>query len=294
MKTASVTMKEQLQASCTSLCHLYKIVRTDGAVYAFTDHDQDIDTTNYQSYITDGGHVYEAAIGFSPTAAENKSDLTVDNQEATAFIDSPTITEKDLRFGIWDAADIEIRVVNWNDLTQGEIKMRKGQLGNLSMVNGVLTAEILGLTNKLQILLGRSFGPACDAELGDARCQAVVPVETGAVNTNPSVGQNDAHHVTPYSGLTGAAGYYDDGLLLFTSGPNSGLAFQIKSWNGITLYLDLPLFTACTDGDTFTIKPGCLHNTFDCVNKFNNLVNYRGFPQIPGQDSILNYPNATG
>lgn len=383
MKTASFSMKQHLGGDCTTICRLYKITRTDGTVFAFTDHDQDIDTTNYQSYLSDGGYVYEAAVGFSPTASENKSDLSVDNQEATAFIDTDNITEKDLRYGIWDASDVEIRVVNWQDLTFGEIKLRKGQFGNIQMKNGVLTTELLGLTNKLQILLGRTFGTSCDAELGDSRCKAVVPVEAGSVNTNPSVGLNDAHHVTPNSGLAGAAGFatgllvvsnvnggneapltpgtgtcsngailslvnvtssqqhssyvfilesgdvpvlndtvtvtgfsnpndngtfpilsvvpiglsigfYGDGILTFTSGPNSGLSFQIKAWDGITLTLDLPLFSPATNGDTFNISPGCQHNVFDCFNKFNNIDNHRGFPTIPGTDSILNYPSATG
>ena len=383
MKTATSAMQSHLGQDCTTICRLYKITRTDDTVFAFTDHDKDIDTINYQSYLTDGGYVYEAAVGFSPTASENKSDLSVDNQEATCFIDSVQITEKDLRYGIWDSADVEVRVINWADLTQGEVRVRKGELGNLTMKNGVLTAELLGLTNKLQILLGRSFGTPCDAELGDSRCKAVVPVEQGTVNTNPSVGLNDAHHITPYSGLAGAGvlgygvvvvsnpsgatgasggsatcsngatleminvtafqlhssyvfvletgdmpiagdsitiigfanpnnngtfaienvipiadgtgvGYYGNGILTFTSGNNSGLSFQIKSWDGITLTLDMPLFAPPADGDTFLISPGCGHNVFDCLNKFNNLDNHRGFPTIPGQDSILNYPSATG
>lgn len=382
MKFATPAMKAELQSDCMTLCRLYKIVRTDGRVYTFTDHDQDIDTANYQCYLDDGGYIYEAAVGFSPTASQNKNDLSVDNQEATCFIDSENITEKDIRYGLWDAADVEIRIVNWADLTMGEVKVRKGTLGNMTMKNGVLTAELLGLTNKLQILLGRSFGTPCDAELGDSRCKAIVPVEEGSVffssdahtivpnaglggsgslgaglitvpNTNggteapvtpgvghvgtsvlaiincttkngattylfsltsgamPKVGQSltvtgmgipadngtfDIGGITP---ISAGAGFYSDGILTFTSGPNSGLSFQIKSWDGITLILDNPLFAQPNEGlssagDTFLISPGCGHNVFDCFNKFDNIDNHQGFPTIPGQDSILNYPNSTG
>lgn len=259
----------------------------------------------------------------------------------------------------------------------GEVKVRKGTLGNITMKNGVLTAELLGLTNKLQILLGRTFGTSCDAELGDSRCQAIVPVEKGSVNTSA-----DAHTIVPNSGLGGTgshgaglfvvanasggteapgspgtgvdgsstfslinchtvngattylfsissgsmpvagdsvvitgmgltddngtftitgvvpisqgSGFYGDGIITFTSGPNSGLSFQVKSWDGTTLVLQNPLFAQPANGDTFDISPGCGHNVFDCLNKFNNLDNHRGFPTIPGMDSILNYPNATG
>lgn len=374
-------MQEHLQGDCTTLAQLYKITRSDGNVYTFTDHDADISTVNYQCYLTDGGYVYEAAIGFSPTATQNKSDLTVDNQEATAFIDSVVIKENEVRFGLWDAAVVEIRLVNWADLTMGEIKLRYGTIGNITMKNGLMTAELLGLTNKLQVLCGRSFGTPCDAELGDSRCQAVVPVENGSVNTAP-----DAHTVVPNPGLGGSGitvsglltiananggneapgtpgtgtcnngailslinctspigqgltsylfqlvsgelpvagdtitvtgfsnpndnvtgisigsivpigdggGFYQDGVMTFTSGGNSGLSYQILSWDGTTLKLNNPLFVQPAHNDTFVISPGCNHDVFDCNNKFNNIVNHRGFPTIPGQDSLLQYPNADG
>lgn len=382
-------MKSHLQADCTTLCRLYKITRKDGAVFTFTDHDRDISTVAYQAYISDGdpstgGYVYESAVGFSPTASQSKSDLSVDNQEGTCFIDSVSIKENEVRFGIWDAAEIQIRIVNWADLTQGEVKVRRGYLGNITMKNGLLTTELLGLTNALQIVVGRTYGTSCDAELGDDRCKAVVPVEQGRVLINPSIGPNDPHHITPYSGLVGGAGggggtitvpqvagnwheapvvpgtgtyaggvvsiinattanfrttfvfaltsgvlpranqsititgmglshdngsftigsavpvsggttgFYTDGFLTFTSGSNSGLSYQVKDWDGVTLTLTSPLFTAPADGDMFLISPGCAHNVFDCKFKFNNLPNHRGFPTIPGMDSIMNYPNATG
>lgn len=299
MKTASVAMKAHLASDCTTLARLYKIVRKDGMVFTFTDHDADLSTVGLEAIFSDGdpstgGYVYEAAIGISPTAVENKSDLSVDNQEVAAFIDSESISENDLRFGIWDSADVEVRIVNWNDLMMGEIKIRKGILGSISMKNGVLTAELLGLTNKLQTLQGRSYGPQCDAELGDARCKAVVPVENATVNTNPSVGVNDSHNITPYSGLTGAPGYYDDGVMTFVGGDNSGLSYQIKSWDGITLTLTQALFVAPDDGDAFTISPGCDKSVTTCKAKYNNVVNFRGFPKMPGQDAVLQYPDSTG
>ena len=397
MKNASSRMQAFLAGDCTTLCRLYKITRTDGNVYTFTDHDQDISTVGFQdpagltgiSDATDvpsiGGYLYEASIGFSPTASQNKNDLSVDNQTADCFIDSVVIQENEVLFGFWDAAEIEIRAINWADLTMGEIKLRKGTMGNITMKNGMFTADILGLSNTLQVLCGLTYGATCDAELGDSRCKAIVPTETGTVNTNPSVGLNDAHHITSYPGLAGAGiigsglftvvtdnpnnsnqapvvpalgvgpqgtyelfnctifqgvqtytynvltgvapvagnavvitgfsgapyngsffigsvtpagtsaeGYYADGIMTFTSGNNSGLSYQIKDWDGVTLTLTLALFTAPANGDTFVISPGCGHNVFDCLNKFNNLPNHRGFPTIPGMDSILNYPDASG
>lgn len=299
MKSASTALKAHLQKGCTTLARLYKITRKDGNVYTFTDCDKDLSTVGLESIFTDenpctGGYVYEAAIGgMSPSAIENHSDLSADNQEMTAIIDSSVIKETDLRYGIWDSADVEIRLVNWADMTQGELKLRKGKLGNMTLKNGLLTAEVLGLTNPLQQIQGRSFGPSCDAELGDSRCQATVPVFTGSVNGNPSVGTSDSHNVTPYSGLNTTPNYFDDGIMTFTSGGNSGLSFQIKYWNGTTLLLQTALFVPVADGDTFTISPGCDHSIATCFSKFNNVINFQGFPSMPGQDAIMQYPDAT-
>lgn len=299
MKTATPAMKTHLQGDCTTLAQLYKIVRKDGSVYTFTDHDKDISTVGLEAYFSDadpstGGWVYLAAVGgLTPTAIENKSDLSVDNQEVTAIIDSVVIKENELRYGIWDSADVEIRLVNWANLTQGEVKLRKGSLGNLSMKNGILTAEVLGITNALQVLQGRSYGPQCDAELGDSRCKAVVPVHTGSCNTNPSIGSNDSHHIAPYSGLDNRVGFYTDGILTFTSGVNSGLSNQVKYWDGHTLTLAMALFAAVADGDTFTISPGCDKSIATCKASYDNVVNFQGFASMPGQDAIMQYPDAT-
>lgn len=392
-------MKAHLAGDCTTTARLFKITRKDGTVFTFTDHDRDLSTKGLEGTFSDadpstGGWVYEAAVGlFQPSAIENKSDLSPDNQEVTAVIDSIQIKENELRYGVWDSADVEIRFVNWADLTQGEIKLRKGFLGQLQMKNGMLTSDVLGLNNALSILQGRSFGPLCDAELGDARCKVVVPTENGSVNTNPSIGVNDSHHITPYSGLNGQtggptniiltgtfsvtnasgltateqsgfglytggtvsitdavqsgttttytfalltgtapavgahitvsgmadtgnntptptpgfwtvltvvatsfavqAGYYEDGLITFTSGVNSGLSFQVKYWDGVTLTLQSALFSAPANHDTFVISPGCDHTISTCVKKFNNILNNRSFPAMPGQDAILMYPDAT-
>ena len=43
-------------------------------------------------------------------------------------------------------------------------------------------------------------------------------------------------------------------------------------------------------GDTFTVTTGCDKRFATCLNRFNNAVNFRGFPQIPGNDFVISYP----
>jgi hypothetical protein len=98
---------------------------------------------------------------------------------------------------------------------------------------------------------------------------------------------------TPTSGAPD--GWFDGGVLTFTSGVLAGQAFEVKHFLGgldQTIKFYLPLEILPSPGDTFSIDPGCNHTVFDCQNKFNNITNFRGEPFLPGEDKILDYPDA--
>ena len=88
-------------------------------------------------------------------------------------------------------------------------------------------------------------------------------------------------------GVTGADGlpYYSQGRLLFTSGVNNGLQVSIGQnyTTGGNNYFSLtvPLVVAPAPGDIFSAWPGCSKQLSTCRDKFNNLINFRGFPFVP-------------
>ncbi len=47
-------------------------------------------------------------------------------------------------------------------------------------------------------------------------------------------------------------------------------------------------------GDTFAIRAGCDKRLETCRAKFGNVVNFRGFPHIPGQDAVIRYASRDG
>ncbi len=87
--------------------------------------------------------------------------------------------------------------------------------------------------------------------------------------------------------LTGVPGYFSLGKLQFTSGALQGTWIGIQSQVGgagsqpATLTLTPPLLAAPAPGDAFTLWPGCDRALSTCQNKFNNALNFRGFPWIP-------------
>ena len=45
-----------------------------------------------------------------------------------------------------------------------------------------------------------------------------------------------------------------------------------------------------TGSDAFTVTAGCDKRFQTCHDRFNNVVNFRGFPHIPGNDFVVSYP----
>jgi uncharacterized phage protein (TIGR02218 family) len=43
-------------------------------------------------------------------------------------------------------------------------------------------------------------------------------------------------------------------------------------------------------GDTFIVTAGCDKRFATCHDRFNNIVNFRGFPHVPGNDFVVRYP----
>jgi uncharacterized phage protein (TIGR02218 family) len=97
---------------------------------------------------------------------------------------------------------------------------------------------------------------------------------TGSVNSSPtvlSIGTSRAE----------AAGYFNQGVLTFTSGVNNGIKRTIKSFTGGAFTFIDPLPAAPGIGDTFSAFPGCDHTKATCQTKFSNIGKFRGFPYIP-------------
>jgi uncharacterized phage protein (TIGR02218 family) len=293
MKTISTALAAHLGLSCTTVCVLWKVKRTDGTILGFTNHDVDV-TYNDGSDTVD----YEALTGYTPSAVESGSDLGTDNLQVTAFLDADAITEADLRAGLYNYADIQMRLVNYADLTMGDLKIRKGTLGQVKLQNGEFVAEIRGLTFWLTSVLGETYGPGCRADLGDAQCQVNLALlaQNGHVAT-----VTDNETFVPASGLSPAApDYFNYGIVTWTSGANDGALMEVANWDRTTIKLFESMPYAIAIGDTFTIEPGCNKGT-DCNTKFvgiklldgtttgsgGNILNKHSEDFIPGMDSIL-------
>lgn len=163
MKAASAGLIAHLAQQLTSLTTTVRIVRRDGTVFAFTDHDEDL--------VIDGV-TYVAKSSFARTAFNAELQYAVDSVDVMGVFDDAAITEADLRAGLFDAADIYVGIVNWADLTQGMLKEMRGSLGECSAGRkGVFTAQVDGLSKRLQQDPSEYYQADCRSTIGDRRCR---------------------------------------------------------------------------------------------------------------------------
>jgi uncharacterized phage protein (TIGR02218 family) len=287
MKTLSPAFQAHLDGGTTTLAWCWRITRADGGTFGFTDHDR--------SLVFDGTD-FEPESGLTASEIRSGSDLAVDAQDAEGVLTSDRITETDIADGRWDAAQVELWRVNWSDVSQ-RVLMRRGAVGQIRRGRLAFVAEVRSLAHVLGQSVGRTFQATCDAALGDARCG--VDLEAPAFRATGVVTALNGDRGFTASGLGGfASGWFNHGILDWTGGASTGRSAEVaghaNTGGTVTLALLEAPVRPITPGDTFTLRAGCDKRMETCAAKFANVVNFRGFPHIPGQDSVIRYATRSG
>lgn len=275
MKTISAGLQTRLDSGLFTLNVLFRIERTDATIFAFTDADVSIeyDGDTYLPGITDGRD--SQRLGLAPSS-----------QQFDAIIDSAYLPQADVDDGLFDYAALKVFAIDRNAVADGPIKGLRGNLGKVERGDVMAQVEVRSLLDRLRQTVSQLFLLKCPHDLGDARCTVnLVPFTvTGSVT-----GVADNQNFT--TSLGGAAGLYDAGLLTWTAGNNNGRARHVKRYtlpvaNGV-FELAFAMEREVQIGDTFSVSQGCLKTTEDCIARYSNIVNYGGFPFIPGQTKML-------
>jgi uncharacterized phage protein (TIGR02218 family) len=287
MKNLSLALQSHLDDGTTTLSWCWRISRSDGVALGFTDHDRTL---------TFDGTVFEPESGFAASEIRAGSDLAVDAQDATGVLTSDRITETDILDGRWDNAAVELWRVNWADTSQ-RVLLRRGAVGQIRRGRMAFVAEVRSLAHVLGQTVGRTFQAGCDASLGDARCG--IDLENAVYKGTGAVTDLLRDRAFMASGLAGFdAGWFTSGTLTWTSGANAGritevLAHGLDGSIATLTLLEAPV-RAVAEGDGFIARAGCDKRIATCSVKFANTANFRGFPNIPGQDAVLRYASQDG
>ena len=282
MKILSPSLAASLASGVTTLCQCWIVTRTDGLRLGFTDHDEDL--------VVDGV-TCSAESGATGTAVEQGTGLSADNLEIVGALTSGRLAESELARGLFDGAAVAVWRVDWAS-PDDRVLILSGTVGEVSRGPTAFTAEVRGLADRLNQPRGRVYQRSCDALLGDARCG--VDAGAAAIRGAGTVATVRSARSVTASGLSAyVSRWFEAGRLVWTSGANAGAAVEVRAHGlaGGLASLDLwePMPAPISPGDTFQVVAGCDKSLASCRDKFANVLNFRGFPDLPGNDYAVAY-----
>lgn len=280
MRAASAQLAAHLAQETTSLAYLWALTRADGEEFFFTDHDEPI---------TYDGRIYQPESGFLSTAVTATNTGAADNLDAEGVLDDETITEADLLGGRFDNAEVRLFVINWKAPADGALLLLRGWLGEVRVEGGKFRAELRSISQKLSANVVEITSPSCRARLGDARCG----VDLEAFTFADTVAASSGRRVILATAIAQAAGFFNYGRVRFTSGANENIEREVKLYTlpGAAGQFEcfIPFPFAIAPGDTFEAIAGCDKSRATCRDKFDNVVRFRGEPDLPGPDRAMSY-----
>jgi len=204
------------------------------------------------------------------------------------------ITDADIEAGRFAGAEVGGWLVNWADPAQRWRQLR-GSIGELKRSGSAFRAELRGLTDVLNAPMGRVYQKPCSAVLSDGDCR--FDLEAPGYATEIAVEQVLDRGVFAWAELDDFTDrWFAPGRLTVLSGAAKGLWSAIKADRILPgqreIHLWTPLHAPVAPGDMVRLTAGCDKRAETCRLKFNNFLNFQGFPDIPGEDWMMAYPRS--
>jgi len=194
-----------------------------------------------------------------------------------------------VRQGVFDGAEMTLYrafMPTYGNVAAGTVIMFVGRVAEIDAGRSLATFSLNSHLELLNQNMPRNlYQSGCVNTLYDTTC--TLNKANFAVNGSVAAGSTQS---VVNATLSLASGYFDLGVIAFTSGANNGVSRTIKTYlqgSPGTASVILPLPVAPSAGDAFTIYPGCDKQQSTCQNKFNNLINFRGFPYVPENSTAV-------
>lgn len=280
MKTISAGLLALFNStSAFSKADLYTWTFNDGTVLRVTDAD---------IALTFAGVTWASCVpAFERTKTRVKVGLEVDSVDITAT-PATTDTIGGLSWqaaavqGYFDGARLLIETAylsTWPTVI-GTMYVFQGQVSDIEPDRTSIKITVKDALELLTQNFPRNvYQAVCGHTVYDAGCGVAKAsfTATGTVASSPAPTRNSIK-----TGNAQAAGYFDQGVVTFTSGANNGLKRTIKSYDPATGFtFTLPLPVAPSTGDTISAFAGCDKTIATCRAKFSNDGKFRGFPWVP-------------
>ncbi|MBA2467043.1 MAG: DUF2163 domain-containing protein [Sphingomonas sp.] len=262
------------EGELTSIALCWRLERLDGAGLAVTSHDE---------AVSHDGVAFVPTPGITPAAVSRSLGLEPDSGEIAGALSSDSLDAGDLALGRWDGARVRLIAVDWEAQDALPIDLLAGELGEMATRGDSFSAELRGAAWRLEQPICPATSPGCRAHFGDKKCRVDL---AGRTSFATIVGGNGGELLLDRS--IGSA--YLLGRLRYLQGANCGLATRILAVDGNMIRVrDLarePIAAGCR----VEVREGCDKRFATCTSRFDNAVNFRGEPHLPGNDLLTRFP----
>lgn len=256
-----------------SVATFWRVFRKDGVALGFTSHDRDLSFSRIR---------HRAAPGMVSAAIKLNNALSGDSAEVEGALTHDAISEADLSAGLYDEAGIAIGAVDWETL-EHEV-LYTGQIGRVENDGDSFSAQLHSAKHILGDDLVPRTSPTCRAVFCGRGC-GLSAIRFTSRQTLISL-DTDTNRIEIAHPIGSEA---IDGRMRFLDGPQTGLVFGVIDVDGAWLTLDRLLSPTTPVGIALELLEGCDHTLGTCASRFNNAVNFRGEPFLPGNDLLARY-----
>lgn len=242
-----------------------------------TQHPSDLTMSN--------GKIYRATAGYQFTGYSAGSTTTPAAIDIEGILELCGIGTAQIESGQFDSARCYYFATNWPDPIEDYEEIVATILGRTHTLDKKYKIEEMSLADALNQAVGHTFIQTCQKHFGGqefAGCKVDKSLYTFSGVITAVTDQRNFKA----SALSQAAGYFNEGTILFTSGKNSILKpLEIKGFlTGGSIETYDAFFYPPQIGDTFTIVAGCQKRLQDC-KAYNNVINFGGFSYVPTQST---------
>lgn len=254
----------------TTLATCWKLKLKNNIELGFTDFTRDLDVDALK---------YKAQSGFYSSAVESNNSVSADNFEVGGFLDSEDIAKQDIMSGMYDNAYLEIFIVDYQNPNAKKIILKSGYLGKIEMLDNQFVAEVTGLSDKLSNSIGSLYSPTCRAKFCGDECKIEKPpmINCNIISvenkTQVRIGQEINNPL------------YNYGVMEVVDENACVISLAIRRCNKNMVHLLSP-FNMKKFPQTCRIYAGCDKKFSTCSQIYNNALNFRGEPHVPGVDEI--------
>ena len=251
-----------------------RIECTSGQIIRMTRYPFDLTMSNGQVYDTGSGYDFTS---YAATASMSPSAIDMDG-----FLGFSGVTKEAIASGIFDNARCYLFACDFLAPVEDAEPIVASLLGKTAIDDEHYRIEEMALIDALGQSVGRTYKAQCDKVFGGTE-YAGCGVALGPITVTGTLTAVATSSQMTDSSRAEAADYFTLGTIQFTSGQNAGLKpLEIKSHGaGGVIHTYEPFYFTPAIGDAYSLIPGCRKRHADCRDKWNNIVNFGGFPDMP-------------